>query len=422
MHDHNDAMKAELAENLACVLASAYTLQLKLHGFHWNVKGKDFTEFHGFFGMLQDDIYGMVDATAENILKLGFDAPASLSEMLMHTCIEDGSVHVGEPIDMTLQFLAANESMIEAINRAFQLATAIGEQGIADFLAARDDAHKKWSWQARAISGLQPSRMLGKADAGLLETAKVAMPSMVEGQLIAAAPCCADGCSCTPGACTCGPDCTCGCKQMLIATGKVQQRKSAMTAGAKRKILFSKDTDDALKDKMNIHNQKAPSGRKATLSMLRAVYRRGAQEYVGSLSDVSSRNAVAMSRVNAFLRLLSSGSSPVSGYNKDNDLLPAGHPRATLPNASTLTASAVAESEMHITLKNENDYESTEEALVAMAEYSGLSYGIIPALKAAWTRGVKDDENPFERAKNLSVFLYNSKDADLLPRRKVDSL
>jgi hypothetical protein len=77
---------------------------------------------------------------------------------------------------------------------------------------------------------------------------------------------------------------------------------------------------------------------------------------------------------------------------------------------------------MYITLKNEKEYASPDEALIAMAEYSGLSYSAIPALKAAWTRGVKDNENPFERAKNLSVSLYNSKDADLLPRRKVDSL
>jgi starvation-inducible DNA-binding protein len=420
MSFHNDTAKADLAESLGCMLASVYTVQLKLHGFHWNVKGKDFSEFHEFFGMLQEDLYGSIDGAAENILKLGFDAPGSLSDMLDRSCVDDYTVHVGEPIDMTMQFLHDNELLIEKIQYASSLAESCRELGILDFLSAREDMHKKWSWQARAICGLQASRALGKDNAGLLQIAEVVVPAAIEAQLIPSAPCCSEGCMCTPESCLCGPDCMCGCKsQMIVVAATTKQSKPAVTASAKRKVFFSKDTDETLKNQLSAHNEKAPSGRKATLSMLRAVYRRGAHEYVGTLSDTASRDAVAMSRVNSFLRLLASGSSPVSGYSQDNDLLPAGHPKAS---RGAVTASVVAESEMYITLKNEKEYASTDEALVAMAEYSGLSYSAIPALKAAWTRGVKDNENPFERAKNLSVSLYNSKDADLLPRRKVDSL
>lgn len=426
MSFHNDST-ADLAESLGCLLASVYTVQLKLHGFHWNVKGKDFSEFHEFFGMLQEDLYGSIDGTAENILKLGFDAPGSLSDMLDRSCVDDYTVHVGEPIDMTMQFLHDNEMIIEKIQYASRLAESCNELGILDFLSGREDMHKKWSWQARAISGLQPSRTLGKADAGLLKVTEVIVPAAVEAQLIPEAPCCSEGCMCSPGACLCGHDCACGCRsQMIVAAATTKQdrpeKKTTVTASAKRKVFFSKDTDEMLKEKLAAHNEKAPGGRKATLSTLRAVYRRGAHEYVGTLSDTASRDAVATSRVNAFLRLLASGSSPVPGYTQDNDLLPAGHPRSSRAASSAVTASMVAESEIYITLKNEKEYSSPDEALVAMAEYSGLSYAVIPALKAAWTRGVKDNENPFERAKNLSVSLYNSKDADLLPRRKVDSL
>lgn len=422
MHAHDDAMKVELAESLACVLASAYTMQLKLHGFHWNVKGKDFSEFHEFFGMLQEDIYGSIDGIAENILKLGYDAPGSISEMHELSCISDATVHVGEPIDMTMQFLHDNEHMIQKIQSTSDLAQVCREYGIQDFLAGREDTHKKWSWQARAISGLQPSRRLGKSEADLLQVAEVVVPAMVEDQLIAATPCCADGCSCAPGVCACGPDCMCGCRaQMYAATTSAKEMTPVVTASAKRKIFFSKSVDDMLKEKANTHNEKAPSGRKASLSTLRAVYRRGVHEHAGSLSNVSDLNVAGMARVNAFIRLLASGSSVSSGYTKDNDLLPEGHPRA-VKRKSAITASMVADSELYVTLKSESEYESTSDAIVAMAEYSGLSYDAIPALKAAWTRAVKNNENPFERAKNLSASLYDSKDADLLPRRKVDSL
>lgn len=428
MSFHNDST-ADLAESLGCLLASVYTVQLKLHGFHWNVKGKDFSEFHEFFGMLQEDLYGSIDETAENILKLGFDAPGSLSDMLDRSCVDDYTVHVGEPIDMTMQFLHDNDMIIEKIQYASRLAESCREIGILDFLSSREDIHKKWGWQARAVSGLQPSRSLGKADSGLLQVTEIIVPAAIEALPIPAAPCCSQGCMCSPEACVCGLDCMCGCRsQMVVAAATVKQerdrpkKKTAVTASAKRKVFFSKNTDEMLKEKMSAHNEKAPGGRKATLSSLRAVYRRGAHEHIGNLSDTASRDAVATSRVNAFLRLLASGSSPVPGYIQDNDLLPTGHPRSSRGASTAVTASMVAESEMYITLKNEKEYASPDEALIAMAEYSGLSYSAIPALKAAWTRGVKDNENPFERAKNLSVSLYNSKDADLLPRRKVDSL
>jgi starvation-inducible DNA-binding protein len=427
MHAHDDAIKVDLAESLACLLASAYTVQLKLHGFHWNVKGRDFAEFHDFFRMLQEDVYGSIDGLAENILKLGYDAPGSLSDMLELSCIGDGTVHVGEPIDMAMQFLHDNEHLIEKLQAAGELAGTCREYGIQDFLAGREDMHKKWSWQARAISGLQPSRRLGKAGADLLQIAEVVIPAMVEDQLIAVAPCCSQGCLCMPGACACGPECMCGCKnQMIVATAKADKPvKTALSASGKRKIFFSKSVDEALKEKVKVHNEKAPSGRKASLSTLRAVYRRGVHEHASSLSSVKELDAVAMSRVNAFLRLVASGSVTASGYTKDKDLLPDGHVLSSRSKAlitASITASMVAEHELYVTLKTESEYASTTDAIVAMAEYSGLSYDVIPALKAAWTRAVKNNENPFERTKNLSASLYDSKDADLLPRRKVDTL
>jgi starvation-inducible DNA-binding protein len=421
----NNTVKADLAQSIGCLLASVYTLQLKVHGFHWNVKGKDFYEFHEFFSEIQEDLYSSVDGLAENILKLGYDAPGSLSEMFALSCIEDSAIHVGEPIDMTMQFLDGNEKVIEKIQYATGLAEQCREYGLVDFLGGREDMHKKWAWQGRAVSGLQSSKTLGKDTISFVEVVETLAPvpaptgilvDIVE-QLIPNAPCCANGCACTPGSCVCGSDCMCVCTtQMLIAsaTNNDEDRQAD-----RRKIFFSKRVDDALKEKVNAHNEKVPSSRKASLQTVKAVYRRGSHEYVNSLGDTASRDAVAMARVNAFLRLLSSGSASSITQSKDCDLLPAGHPKAA--NAGlALTASVLADSEMYISIKKESEYESTDDALIAMAEYSGIGYEAIPALKAAWTRAVKENENPFERAKNLSTSLYNSKDADLLPRRKVD--
>ena len=64
--------------------------------------------------------------------------------------------------------------------------------------------------------------------------------------------------------------------------------------------------------------------------MLKAVYRRGAGAFSSSHSPrVSSRDQWALARVNAFLRILSTGRPRNAKYTGDNDLLPSGHPRST---------------------------------------------------------------------------------------------
>ena len=83
-----------------------------------------------------------------------------------------------------------------------------------------------------------------------------------------------------------------------------------------------------------------------------------------------------------------------------------------------MTASAVIASELSLTLKEEYEYSSPEHAIVSFSEFSGLGYESIPVFRAAWKRAVVDNENPFNRAKDLAVKMYSSKDADLLPNKK----
>ncbi len=91
------------------------------------------------------------------------------------------------------------------------------------------------------------------------------------------------------------------------------------------KVTFSESVTTSLKNKVKAHNEK--SGRKVTLGMLKAVYRRGAGAYSTSHRPGISRAAWSMARVNAFLKLVRSGRPSNPKYVQDNDLLPRGHPK-----------------------------------------------------------------------------------------------
>jgi hypothetical protein len=85
-----------------------------------------------------------------------------------------------------------------------------------------------------------------------------------------------------------------------------------------------------------------------------------------------------------------------------------------------MTAAGFAERDLYIELKDESEYSDPEDAIFAFAEYSGLGYESIPAFRAAWRRGVNASESPFDRAANLAIDLYDSEDADLLPKPEED--
>jgi hypothetical protein len=98
-------------------------------------------------------------------------------------------------------------------------------------------------------------------------------------------------------------------------------------------VEVSQEVEATLRDKIKEHNEKNPQdSQKATLGMLKAVWRRGAGAYsVGTPGKRGMTRAQwAMARVNSFLNILAGNRSGYDkDYKQDNDLLPKGHPKAS---------------------------------------------------------------------------------------------
>lgn len=197
------------------------------------------------------------------------------------------------------------------------------------------------------------------------------------------------------------------------------------SAAGGKKIKFSKKVEASLQEKADNHNKKygKTSSKKTSVRTLKAVYRRGAGAFSTSHRPDQNRNSWAMARVNAFLHLLRTGKPKNAKYTTDNDLLPASHPRSSKKSASSLTAAAymidsVTKKASTVEILPREEYISDEHAIFSLAEFSDLSYEIIPSIRAAWIRATESGEDPFERASNLAINLYDSPDADLLPKKE----
>lgn len=144
--------KKVLAEKLAVILADVVAYKSIAQGYHWNVKGPEFTQFHKFFQKLYEDADSSVDPLAENIRKLGYDAPFTLEDFSSLSCLEVAPAG-SDPITMSKRLHQINEHIRACLVAGFNIANDIDQQGIADFLAQRIDMHDKWLWQLGTTVG-----------------------------------------------------------------------------------------------------------------------------------------------------------------------------------------------------------------------------------------------------------------------------
>jgi hypothetical protein len=203
------------------------------------------------------------------------------------------------------------------------------------------------------------------------------------------------------------------------ASAPVLKEGDVQAPAGSKKLRLPMRNEIALRKKVLDYNTKNPQTPfTASVDMVKAVYRRGAGTYRGGEFSSQTREDWSLNRVDAFLSLLLHGEPASSAYTQDFDLLPLEHPKSTR-GIATLTASGAPDysAELSVELLSEEDYESQEHAIHVLAEFSGLGYDVIPAIRAAWLRGLKNEENPYERAAILATALYSSPDADLLPKK-----
>jgi starvation-inducible DNA-binding protein len=148
---------SELIDQMKVVQATAFSLYLKAHNYHWNVTGPNFAQYHDFFGGFYEAVFNSVDHIAEHTRSLDAYVPGSLSRFTELTKIEDETGII--PAEAMFRNLYNdNETFIGELNAVHELAAAEKRYGLINFIEDRLDFHSKMHWQIRAfIVKLAPS-------------------------------------------------------------------------------------------------------------------------------------------------------------------------------------------------------------------------------------------------------------------------
>ena len=139
-----------LSDNLKTLLGTTFVYYTKAHGFHWNVEGPDFPQYHKFLGKLYEEVYESIDRIAEYIRTLDTYSPGSLARMLELSILEEQNLIPRAEL-MMAELLRDTNTYIDFLNECFAVAEEENQQGIANFIAERLDAMNKHAWMIRSI-------------------------------------------------------------------------------------------------------------------------------------------------------------------------------------------------------------------------------------------------------------------------------
>jgi starvation-inducible DNA-binding protein len=140
----------QLIQQLKVILGTNFALYFKTHGFHWNVEGVNFQQYHDFFAELYTSIFNNTDLIAEKIRMLDAYAPGSLLRMLELADVEESAI-IPSPISMMSELKRDNDRMMVHLRAGIVAAENAGEPAIGNFLQDLLDQHQKHAWMLRSF-------------------------------------------------------------------------------------------------------------------------------------------------------------------------------------------------------------------------------------------------------------------------------
>lgn len=145
-------MNNDLKQNLNRLVANFNVMYMKLHHFHWFVKGPHFFALHEKFEELYNEVTGHLDDVAERILTLK-ETPISTLKSCLELANISEAEHVGTDKEMVSEVIRDFEVIDKELYKGIELAGQDNDEGTVDMLLGISKSLEKHSWMLRSYLG-----------------------------------------------------------------------------------------------------------------------------------------------------------------------------------------------------------------------------------------------------------------------------
>ncbi|CAH1204921.1 MULTISPECIES: Dps family protein [Paenibacillus] len=148
----NKVNTASLEQVLNRQVANLNILYVKIHNYHWYVKGEQFFSLHVKFEELYDDVTLKMDEVAERLLSIKGSPAATMKEYLEIATIQEATGKE-DTRGMVQTLIEDFATVAEELTEGIELAEQISDQPTADlFIKIRTDLEKN-QWMLRSFLG-----------------------------------------------------------------------------------------------------------------------------------------------------------------------------------------------------------------------------------------------------------------------------
>ncbi len=145
-----DKDRKAIAEELSKFLADSVCLYVKIHSYHWNVKGPMFQTLHTMFMDQYTELWHAMDEIAERICCLGYPAPGTMKEFLELSDVKEVA-GVSDAEEMIVDVITASQIVTKSARKVLALADKANDQPTADLMTQRLQVHEKSAWMLRSL-------------------------------------------------------------------------------------------------------------------------------------------------------------------------------------------------------------------------------------------------------------------------------
>ena len=140
-----------LIECMKRLFATNYQYYVKAHGFHVNVVGPDFVQYHQLFAEVYEFADDASDSIPEQMRVMGAIAPFSLKRIMELGNIED-SDGSPEALVMVSDLLTDSQKVMDCYEECHDLAVEEKCYGLINFIEGQMDMLGKIMWKLRSTT------------------------------------------------------------------------------------------------------------------------------------------------------------------------------------------------------------------------------------------------------------------------------
>lgn len=148
----NKVNTTSLEQILNRQVANLNVLYVKIHNFHWYVKGEQFFSLHVKFEELYNDVTLQMDEVAERLLTIKGSPAATMKEYLELATIQEATGKE-DPRGMVQSLIEDFATVSEELTEGIELAEESKDQPTSDLLIKVRGDLEKHQWMLRSFLG-----------------------------------------------------------------------------------------------------------------------------------------------------------------------------------------------------------------------------------------------------------------------------